>query len=229
MARIARRLFAYVLPYRSRLIWVAIAVLVGIGADLLLVQLLGSVVNAVGRDESVAARRDAVNIIGVVAVVTLLSRFVANWAEQYLTAWLGNRVVYALRDTMFRHLQRLSISYIDRRGVGAVMTRIQNDVAVINELFGDGVVGLGANLTVLLAIIVIMLMINWQLALLSFIVLPLMIAVVSGVAAVLGRYLSGHPADDRRGQCRSGREHRTACASCRHSGRRRTSTHTLTG
>ena len=177
--RIAKRLLVYVLPYRSRLIWVAIAVLIGIAADLLLVQLLGSVVNAVGRDESAAARRAAVNVIGAVAVATLLSRFVANWTEQYLTAWLGNRVVYALRDTMFRHLQRLSISYIDRRGVGAVMTRIQNDVAVINELFGDGVVGLGANLTVLLAIIVIMLVINWELALLSFIVLPLMIAVVS--------------------------------------------------
>ena len=47
-----------------------------------------------------------------------------------LISWLGNRVVFDLRNRMFRHLQTLSVSYIDRRGVGSIMSRIQNDVGV---------------------------------------------------------------------------------------------------
>ncbi|HEV2527441.1 MAG TPA: ABC transporter ATP-binding protein [Thermomicrobiales bacterium] len=179
--RIVRRLLEFLLPYRRRLWLVAVAVIVSILTDLALPLLIGWVVDAVNVDDldTLEGRTGLVNLIGITAVAVLVIRFFSNWAEIYLTSWLGNRVVYDLRDAMFRHLQKLSVSYTDRRGVGAVMTRIQNDVSVINELFNDGVVGLVANLLVLLAIIVIMLVINWQLALLTFIVLPIMIGVVS--------------------------------------------------
>ena len=179
--RIVRRLLDFLLPYRRRLWFVAVAVIVSILTDLAIPLLIGEVANAVTVDDlaDLDGQRGLVNLIGIAAVAVLVTRFFSNWAETYLTSWLGNRVVYDLRDTMFRHLQKLSVSYTDRRGVGAVMTRIQNDVSVINELFNDGVVGLVANLLVLFAIIVIMLVINWQLALLTFIVLPIMIGVVS--------------------------------------------------
>ncbi len=177
--RIARRLLEYLVPYRRRVVLVSIAVILGIAADLMIPYLLSEVVNQLSGDGDLSDRTGIINLLGVTAVVVLMVRFLSNWAETYLTSWLGNRVVYDLRDVMFRHLQKLSVSYTDRRGVGAVMTRIQNDVSVINELFSDGVVGLAANLLVLLAIIVVMLVINWQLALLAFIVLPIMIGVVS--------------------------------------------------
>jgi ATP-binding cassette subfamily B multidrug efflux pump len=182
--RIARRLLDFLKPYRQRVILVAVAVIMGIVTDLAIPWLLSAVVDQVSADGDISDRTGIVNLLGITAVAVLVIRFFSNWAETYLTAWLGNRVVYDLRDTMFRHLQKLSVSYTDRRGVGAVMTRIQNDVSVINELFSDGVVGLAANLLVLLAIIVVMLLINWQLALLAFIVLPIMI----GVVAVWRRY-----------------------------------------
>lgn len=179
--RIARRLLDFLAPYRLRVVLVAVAVVLGIATDLLIPYLLSRVVAEVDIDDldALSGKTGVINLLGTLAVVTLLVRFLANWGETYLTSWLGNRVVYDLRDVMFRHLQKLSVSYTDRRGVGAVMTRIQNDVSVINELFSDGVVGLAANLLVLFAIIVVMLVINWQLALLAFIVLPIMIAVVS--------------------------------------------------
>ena len=81
----------------------------------------------------------------------------ASWragAQFYLISWLGNRVVFDLRNDMFRHLQTLSIGYVDRRGVGAIMTRIQNDVGVINEFFGDGIAGIFANMLILVGIVV---------------------------------------------------------------------------
>ncbi len=169
-ARIARRLLAYVAPYRRRaLAMVALMVAVA-GSDLLLPVLFSEGVDEVRYN----GRLSRLNLIGAAFLLTLAVRFLATWGEAYLTAWLGNRVVFDLRNTMFRHLQTLSMSYIDKRGVGSIMTRIQNDVGVINDLFVDGIAGIVANVLILIGIVVIMLLTNWRLALLGFAVLPLM-------------------------------------------------------
>ncbi len=172
--RIARRLVGFLQPYRSRLLFTTFLVMVGTGADLLMPALFAMVIDEV-RDQQ---RMSMVNLIGAAFVVTVIVRFFANWGQFYSTQWLGGRVVFDIRNRMFRHLQKLSIGYIDRRGVGAVMTRIQNDVAVIQEMFSETVIGIISNVLVLVGIIVIMLLTNWKLALLSFIVLPIMTLVM---------------------------------------------------
>ncbi|MDP9472021.1 MAG: ABC transporter ATP-binding protein, partial [Chloroflexota bacterium] len=172
--RIARRLLAFVTPYRRRVLLTILATVVATGSDLLLPWLFGRGVDVV-RD---GGRLQTLNLLGAAFVLTLVIRFLASWSEFYLTAWLGNRVVFDLRNAMFRHLQTLSTSYIDKRGVGAIMTRIQNDVGVINELFADGVAGIVANGLILAGIVVVMLITDWRLALLSFLVLPIMAAVM---------------------------------------------------
>ncbi len=169
-SRIARRLGGFVVPYKRRAFGIVALMVVVSVSDLLLPKLF-----SLGIDEVTLYKRIGhLNALGVSFLVALVVRFVAGWGEFYLTAWLGNRIVYDLRDTMFRHLQKLSMSYIDRRGVGAIMTRIQNDVGVINEFFSDGIAGIIANMLVLVGIVVLMLTTNWQLALLSFVVLPIM-------------------------------------------------------
>ena len=75
-------------------------------------------------------------------------------------SWIGNKVVIDLRKTTFRHLQTISMSYIYERGVGAIMTRMQNDVGVINEFFGDGIAGIIANMLILVGIVIVMLTTN---------------------------------------------------------------------
>ena len=172
--RIARRLFAYILPYRAQALGMVAMMLIVTGAELLLPWIFSR-----GIDEVTYGRRlSYLNILGLVFMVTLTVRFFAAWLEFYLTAWLGSRVVFDLRNTMFRHLQTLSMSYIDRRGVGSIMTRIQNDVGVINEFFGDGIAGIIVNMLILVGIVVLMLTTNWKLALLAFVVLPIMIAIM---------------------------------------------------
>ena len=173
-ARIARRLIHFLAPYRQKLYLTLVLVLFGTGADLLLPWLFSRAIDALGDGEGMRA----INIIGITYVVAVVVRFLSNWGQFYTTQWLGNRVVFDIRNQMFRHLQNLSISYIDKRGVGSVMTRIQNDVAVIQELFGDTVIGIISNALVLVGIIVIMLVSNWQMALLSFVVLPIMVVVM---------------------------------------------------
>ncbi len=169
-SRIARRLGGFVVPYKRRAFGILALMIVVAVSDLLLPKLF-----SLGIDEVTLYKRIGhLNVLGASFLIALTIRFIGGWGEFYLTAWLGNRIVYDLRDTMFRHLQKLSMSYIDRRGVGAIMTRIQNDVGVINEFFSDGIAGIIANMLVLVGIIILMLTTNWQLALLSFVVLPIM-------------------------------------------------------
>ena len=174
-ARIVRRLLGFVLPYRRRAVGMLLAIVVVTGTELLLPKLV-----SLGIDEVAGARRTwMLNLLGGLFLIALGIRFLASWGQFYLTSWLGNRVVFDLRNVMFRHLQTLSMSYIDRRGVGAIMTRIQNDVGVINELFAEGVTGALSNALLLAGIVIVMLLTDWRLALLAFLVLPIMISLTS--------------------------------------------------
>ena len=172
--RIARRLFGFVLPYRRRALATLLLIAVATASDLALPWLFSRAIDEVAG----AGRLRVLNLLGAAFVATLAVRFLASWGEFYLISWLGNRVVFDLRNRMFRHLQTLSVSYIDRRGVGSIMSRIQNDVGVINEFFGEGITGVFSNSLILIGIVGVMLWTNWRLALLSFVVLPVMIAIM---------------------------------------------------
>ncbi|MDP9363043.1 MAG: ABC transporter ATP-binding protein/permease [Chloroflexota bacterium] len=173
-SRIVRRLAAFMLPYKGRASAALGLIVVVTAADLLLPILFSRGVDEVAG----AGRASAIDLLGIAFVATLAVRFVASWGEFYLISWLGNRVVFDLRNRMFRHLQTLEVGYVDRRGVGSVMTRIQNDVGVINEFFGEGVTGVFSNVLILVGVVGVMLWTNWRLALLSFLVLPVMILVM---------------------------------------------------
>jgi ATP-binding cassette subfamily B multidrug efflux pump len=174
--RVARRLLSFVRPYKQRAMLLALAAVTAIACDLLLPWLFSRAIDEVRPDGPRQA--EMLNLLGLAFLGALTLRFLAMWAQFYTTSWLGNRVVYDLRNTMFRHLQTLSLSYIDKRGVGAIMTRIQNDVAVINEMFADGLLGIFSNVLILVGIVIVMLLTDWQLALLAFIAMPVMIVVM---------------------------------------------------
>jgi len=173
-SQIARRLVGFLLPYRSRLWLVTAFVVLVTAADLALPLLFSRAIDEVSGE----ARMSAINVIGVTFVAIIGLRFLAMWGQYFNAQWLGNRVVLDIRNRMFRHLQGLSIGYIDRRGVGAVMTRIQNDVAVIQQMFTDTVLGIISNVLVLVGIVVIMLVTNWRMALIAFAVMPIMIVIM---------------------------------------------------
>jgi ATP-binding cassette subfamily B protein len=101
--------------------------------------------------------------------------FLCDYGQAYLTAWMGQRVMADLRQTVFAHLQRLSVAFFDRHPVGRLMTRVTSDVETLNELFSSGVVTVFGDLFTLAAIVVMMLVMNWRLALVAFAVIPLMI------------------------------------------------------
>jgi ATP-binding cassette, subfamily B, multidrug efflux pump len=103
---------------------------------------------------------------------SLVVAFVCQYGETMLTSLLGQRVMRDLRRDIFGHVQRLPVVFFDRNPVGRLVTRVTSDVEALNELFTAGVVaGLG-DLFTLLAISVLMLVVDWRLALASFGVIP---------------------------------------------------------
>jgi len=167
-ARLMRRLLSYLDPYRWH---VAGAVAMLIGASGL--ELVGPILTKVAIDRAFAE-----SDMGLLALLTgafLGARLLASvleYARTLLTTWIGQRVMKDLRNRLFSHLQRLDLDYFDRRPVGRLMTRVTNDVEVLNEMFTSGVVTIFGDVFTLLFIMGAMLWMEWKLALVTFAVLP---------------------------------------------------------
>jgi ATP-binding cassette subfamily B protein len=121
-------------------------------------------------------RRDMGHLLtlALVALAALVAEFVLAYAQGVVTSWIGQRVMRDIRLEIFGHLQRLGIPYFDRNPVGRLMTRVTSDVETLNELFSSGVVTLFGDVFTLIAIMALMLVTDWQLALVAFAVMPLM-------------------------------------------------------
>ena len=172
-ARLMRRLLQYARPYAS----------LGAGAVLLLcfeggTQLVGPALTRRVIDVAIPARNAGmVRTAALLYLLALAFQFGAGYGETVLTGLLGQRVMRDLRGQLFAHLQRLPVAYFDRTPVGRLVTRVTGDVEALNELFTAGVVaGLG-DLFTLLAISVMMLAVDWRLAIASFIVIPFVVLV----------------------------------------------------
>ncbi|MBK6488305.1 MAG: ABC transporter ATP-binding protein [Gemmatimonadetes bacterium] len=166
--RLARRLLRYASPYRP-LIAASLALLMVEGA----LQLVGPLLTRRVIDVAIPARDNGEIVrAALFFAATLLAQFACSYGETVLTARLGQRIMHDLRTTLFAHLQRLPITYFDRNPVGRLVTRVTSDVESLNELFTSGVVaGLGDVFT-LLAISILMLVVDWRLAITSFVVIP---------------------------------------------------------
>ncbi len=100
--------------------------------------------------------------------------YAATAGQSYLLSWVGQRVLANMREQLFGHLQQLPLGYHDTHIIGVTVSRVINDVAVINELLSEGLISLLGDLLILIGIIVVMLSMSPQLALYTFTVLPLM-------------------------------------------------------
>jgi ATP-binding cassette subfamily B protein len=164
-----RRMLVYLRPYRG-LVAVAVALLI-VNA---LLALVGPVLTRQVLDVAVPQRDVA--LLGTLAglyLAALLLEFGTEYAQGILTTFIGQRVMRDLRLEIFGRLQRLSIPYFDRRPVGRLMTRVTSDVETLNDLFSSGVVAIFGDLFTLIAIMILMLVADWRLALVAFSVIPL--------------------------------------------------------
>ena len=119
----------------------------------------------------------ALHVIGLGFLLLTLVHFGANYLQFVFVAKVGQEILYALRLHMFNHLQALSPSFYHRTPVGRIMSRSQSDVLQLQELFEMMVVSL-ADILSLAGIIVVMLVVDWQLALVSLSIIPILFLVL---------------------------------------------------
>lgn len=168
--RVGLRLLAYLRPHWARMTLAFVCMLAASGLTLLTPYLV-----KVAIDQHIAQGDIAgLNRVALLTALAFLGIFATSWAQRYLLAWVGQRVLATLRAQLFRHLQALPLGYHDTHIVGVTISRVINDVAVINELLSQGLIQLVGDLLVLVGIIVVMVTMDAELALLSFAVLPLM-------------------------------------------------------
>src|SRR5215211_1612159 len=168
-AALLRRLLTYLRPYRALTGLAVLLLLAGAG-----LALVGPALTQRALD--IAIPNHDAGLLGRLAgifLAALLLDFGVEYGQTLLTSYIGQRVMYDLRMQIFAHLQRLSISYFDRNPVGRLMTRVTSDVETLNELFSSGVVTVFGDVFTLVAIMGMMLYIDWRLALVTFAVIPL--------------------------------------------------------
>ena len=172
-SRLARRLLRYLRPYRPV---VAISILLLIIVSGL--RLVGPYLTLVAIDQYIMTGDSAgLTPIALLFLLVLLLQFGVGFVQTYLMNWTGQKIMYDLRMEIFTHVQKLHMGFFDRNPVGRLITRITNDVEVLNELFTAGVVSIFGDIFTLAGIVLVMLWLNWKLALVCFSVVPLLFVV----------------------------------------------------
>ena len=108
---------------------------------------------------------------------TLLCAYFFEFIQTYLMQWTGQKIMFDLRRDIFRHMQRMHIGFFDNHAIGRLVTRLTSDVDAINEMFTAGVLAIVDDAFNLTFMSIVMLGINWRLALIAFAVLPLILIV----------------------------------------------------
>ena len=169
-AQLTRRLLGYLHPYR----WTVATSIVFLSLVSIL-QLVGPYLTKVAIDRHISSGDvEGLSRIAMLFLLILVGQFLASYAQTYLMNWTGQKIMYDLRLQIFSHIQKLHVRYFDETPIGRVITRMTTDVDALNELFTAGVVSVFGDILSLTGIVVVMLWLNWKLALVCFSVIPLL-------------------------------------------------------
>lgn len=174
--RLVRRLLPYLKPYWRR-ITVALVFLVGTA----LLDLVGPYLTSVAIDKYMIPHHpDGLTTILMLYLGALILGFGMRYYQNYHMQFVGQRVMYDLRNAIFSHLQGLPLSFFDRNPVGRLMTRMTGDVDALNDLLTQGLVSIMGDIVTLTGIVIVLFLLNWELALVGLAVIPL-VAVISRI------------------------------------------------
>ena len=175
---VAARLASYLRPYWPHLSLILIMVIINAVTFAAAPFLIGRAI-----DQFISAGdRAGLGQTMLLLLATYLVSLVTMAGQFYLMGWVGQKVLARMRNEIFAKMQALSLSYFDRHDAGDLMSRLTNDVDVLNQLLSGGLVQMLGGIFQMAAIVVAMIALNWQLALASFLVIPLMVLVTNFLA-----------------------------------------------
>jgi len=167
-SKLIKRLFIYILPFKY---YVALALFLLIIGTLF--HLAGPYLIKIAIDQYIEPKNfDGLQLIIILFGAVLLGQFFVRFLQMYLMEWIGQQIMYRLRIQIFSHLQKLPLSFFDKNPVGRLVTRVTTDVDTLNELFAGGFVAIFGDIFTLLGIVIVLLKMNWKLALVLFSTLP---------------------------------------------------------
>ncbi len=168
--RKVRGLAALLRPYRSRSILMLVALTLGVAASLAPAPLAARAIDK----GIIPGDVGELNLVVALYALSVLIVWGTSFAQTWLTGWVGQRALSDLRQRIFAHLQLQPIGFYERRPAGVLISRMTNDVEALDSLVTDTVVTLFQASLTLLGSIVILLLLDWQLALLVFLIFPIL-------------------------------------------------------
>jgi ATP-binding cassette subfamily B multidrug efflux pump len=170
-ARLMQRLMTYLRPYRLQVV-VSVVLLIIVTA----LQLAGPILIQIAIDDYIAkGDMSGLTRIALLYFGVLVAAFGFSYLQFYTMQLIGQNIMFDIRMQIFKHLQKMHLAFFDRNPVGRLVTRVTNDVNVLNELFSSGVVAVVGDVLTIFGIIIAMAYYNWQLALLTLAVLPFLV------------------------------------------------------
>ena len=170
-------------PYRKRIVVMLFAVVAASLTSLAPPYLAGRAI-----DSGILTGDEQALTMIVIAFVILTTAYAAtSYLQTYLVGWIGVRVLQDLREEVFKHIQKMSIGFFTRNRPGALISRMTNDIEALNQLISDGIVTLFSSILTLFGVVIILMLLDWHLALITFSVMPLLLL----TSLVFRRYSAG--------------------------------------
>ena len=175
-------LLSYMKPYAGWMLLSLILVLALTGIDLYRPVLIGDAVDTFEANGDYDIIVDTAVKYGIV----LLLSFVFNISQTWILQKTGQSIIHTVRKELYAHIQSLSSRYFDLTPVGKLVTRVTNDVEALNEMYSGILVRLFRNMVKIVGLAAVMLLLDWKLALVSFVLLPV-VAVLTVVFRKIAR------------------------------------------
>jgi ABC-type multidrug transport system fused ATPase/permease subunit len=165
-----RGLIVLLAPYKTRVALMFVALVAGTAASLAPAPLAKAAIDS----GILKGDRETLDLVVVAFVVSALVVWAASYAQTYLVGWVGQRALADLRLQMFRHLEDMPVAFYERRPAGMLISRMTNDVEALDSLVTDTVVTLFQASLTLIGSIGILLYLDVELALYTFLIFPVM-------------------------------------------------------
>ena len=167
-----RKLFSRLLSY-GKPYWLLIVLAVFMIILAAALETLGPYLTRLAIDDYIV-KSDYDGLIGIIIIYisVLVGNFIIKYSQIILTQYIGQKIIFDLRDEIFSHLQYLHQQFFDKNPVGRLMTRVTSDVEALNQMFTQGLVMIFGDIFLILGIVIMMLSIHVELALWTFSVIP---------------------------------------------------------
>lgn len=196
--RIVRRLWEFVAPYRRDVVISVVSVVIFTCTQLSIPLLIRSAIDrgmGAGTPGGLDIDTGVLTVVAALFALVILINYVASRVQEQVTGRMAENVLFDIRRRMFGHLQRVSLSFLDKTEVGRLMSRLQGDVNSMQEFLETSVLSVG-DILLLAGIVVVMLWLDWQLAALVLTVIPVLLVVrILWLSKARAAFMEAHEAN----------------------------------